>query len=387
MSRADRARAGSQHAESNATTVCGETSVSNAAPWLVQKLPAVVLSCAPMGGTRRKLRGGRLLARTLWRAVSPRHLLELIRRSRRQGRHEAPYDHGKMQQFLRGRELAAFDNPQLELYAKILPGGFLHYGYFDDVETSPTSMSLDSLEAAQRRYAERVLELVEDRCGPVLDVGAGMGGISRMLLERGVQPVALTPDRNQVRAIQQQLPEVEVIEGRFHEVGWARWESTFGTVITAESFQYLFLDNALTTIRRILRPGGRWVMCDYFRRSRSAPGSGHVWDEFVEAATGAGWTVLHDEDITAHVVPSLQFVRLLGDRFAVPLMAYLEARTRRNRPGLHYVLQELFAELRAGLDHRLEDVDPETFQRHRMYRLVVVAPPPDDAADAANNSE
>ncbi len=316
-----------------------------------------------------------MLARVLWRAVAPWHLWQVLRRSRRRGRHEAPYDHGKMQQYLRGRELAAFDNPQLQLYSKVLPSGFLHYGYFEDVDAAPSAQSLESLEAAQRRYAERVLEHVTDRTAPVLDVGAGMGGMVRMLLDDGFRPVALTPDRNQVRAIQQSMPEVEVIEGRFHEVGWARWEAAFGTVITAESFQYLFLDNALTTIRRIVRPGGRWVMCDYFRRSRSAPGSGHVWDDFIGTATGAGWSVVHDEDITDHVLPSLRFVTMLAERFAVPVLDYVEARSRRNRPGVHYLLEDLFAELQHGLRDRLVDVDPETFRRNRMYRLVVLQPP------------
>ncbi len=88
----------------------------------------------------------------------------------------------------------------------------------------------------------------------------------------------------------------------------------------------------------------------------------------------------HDEDITEHVLPSLELVRMLGDRFAVPLLEYVEARTRRNRPGIHYVFEELFGELKAALDNRLDDVDPEMFRRHRMYRLVVIEPPAAGAA-------
>jgi len=185
---------------------------------------------------RRKLRFGRMIGSILRRSLLPHHVVRVISRSRRKGKHEAVYDFGKQMEYVHGKELTVFNDPQLQLYTRILPDDFLHYGYFDDPRTAPESISLEDIRRAQTRYSERVLEHVVDTSAPVLDVGAGMGGMVRMLAEKGFSPTALTPDRHQVQYIETTYPDVPVIEGRFHEVGWAKYERHFGTVITAESF-------------------------------------------------------------------------------------------------------------------------------------------------------
>jgi hypothetical protein len=193
-----------------------------------------------------------------------------------------------------------------------------------------------------------------------------------MLTERGFTTIALTPDRNQVQYIESSYPGIEVIEGRFHEVGWTGFERHFGTVITAESFQYLFLDNALSTVSRILRGGGRWVMCDYFRNSPDVRGSGHVWEEFVEAAAARGWRFAHQEDITEHILPTMAFARMLGERFGMSILGYGVANLRRKRPALHYVLAEALEDVESSLCVELERVDPERWARDRRYMLLVL---------------
>lgn len=306
---------------------------------------------------KQGLRVGWVAGSILRRSLAPRHLRHLVRGLLgRSG----------------GVRLTAFDNPQLRLYSRILPGGFLHYGYFEDPSVAAADLSLGDLERAQLRYAERVLELVTDSSAPVLDVGAGMGGLSRMLAERGFSPVALTPDRHQVRHIRSTQPGVPVIEGRFHEVDWQEHIGHFGTVVTAESFQYLVLDHAVATCRRILRPGGRWVICDYFRTGPEASGSGHVWSEFEAAAAAEGWRIERREDITAHVVPTLGFVRMLGDRFGLPIVDFLGASLRRKRPALHYVLEETLERVEQLTRERLAEVDPERFFDGRRYLLLAL---------------
>jgi len=321
---------------------------------------------------RRKLRLGRIVGSILRRTLLPHHMVRVVSHSRRKGKHEAVYDFGKQMEYVHGKELTVFNDPQLQLYTRILPDDFLHYGYFDDVETTPESISLSDIQTAQTRYSERILEHVEDTSAPVLDVGAGMGGMCRMLAERGFSPFALTPDRHQVQYIEATYPAIPVIEGRFHEVGWAKYERHFGTVITAESFQYLFLDNGLSVIQRILKPGGRWVMCDYFRQRSEVSGSGHVWDDFVGAAAAKGWRFTHQEDITGHVLPTLAFVQMLGDRFGLSLLSYGVANLQRKRPGLNYILSEAITDLESAITRELEHSDPQRWAADKRYMLLVL---------------
>lgn len=331
-----------------------------------------MLEFAGMAKHKPRVRAGKVAASFIRRLLWPGHVRRWARHFRRRGKSEATQNFGQMAQQLRGKEQVAFENPQLALYSQILPGGFLHYGYFDDPEVVPEQLSLDDLVQAQMRYTENVLEHVLNREAPVLDVGAGMGGVSRVLQERGFKPVALTPDRVQVRYIEHNYPDIPVIEGRFNEVGWVPHYGRYGTVLTAESFQYLFLDNAMTTIGRLLRPGGRWVVCDFFRRNGSVRGSGHLWEGFLEAAERYGWRLVVERDITDNVIPSMAFVRMLGDRFAMPLFGFIVASLRRNHPVVHYLLSEGFDDVESLLSYNVDQIDPALFRSQKRYMLLVL---------------
>ena len=65
--------------------------------------------------------------------------------------------------------------------------------------------------APQARYAELLIDLAGNPADPVLDIGCGMGGLSRMLKDRGFSPTALTPDRMQAAHVTKNIPDVPVL--------------------------------------------------------------------------------------------------------------------------------------------------------------------------------
>src|SRR3954471_2179524 len=65
---------------------------------------------------RRKPTAGSIAGRVVARAVSPKRLWNAVKLQRNRKAHRHSYD-----------------DAQLALYAQILPTGFLHFGYFDDV--------------------------------------------------------------------------------------------------------------------------------------------------------------------------------------------------------------------------------------------------------------
>src|SRR4051794_33265606 len=198
-----------------------------------------------------------------------------------------------------------WDDAQLKLYAEVLPGDFLHFGYFEQPNVAPEDMTLNGVVAAQERYGEMLVEHAVDRESPVLDVGCGMGGLCRMLLARGFQPVALSPDRLQVAHVQQTYPSVTAIRTKFEELPAAEHAHKYGTVFTSESLQYLKLDRTLPLMREILKPGGRWIACDFFHRHADGVGPFHHWDAFRQRVIDDGWQLAYEQDITENVLPTL----------------------------------------------------------------------------------
>lgn len=265
-----------------------------------------------------------------------------------------------------------FDDAQLALYAKILPSDFLHYGYFDDPQVRPEDMSLSGVARAQNRYAELLLDLAGDPADPVLDVGCGMGGLCRMLAERQFKPVALTPDRLQASHVRAQQPGVPVIRCKFEALPAKEHRAAFGTVVTSESLQYLKLAQALPILQTILKPGGRWIACDYFHARPSDDRSCHVWDEFESQLTDAGWRIASQRDITGHVLPMLAYIHMWATRFGVPLMQFAFLRLRRKQPALHHLAGGVIELLEGLATRNIDLIDPEQFARNKRYMLCAI---------------
>ena len=319
---------------------------------------APVVQPAPIHAVR-KVKGSTLAASVLKRAVHPGHLWTAakLHKNRKANRR-------------------AFDDTRLAMYAQFLPSDFLHYGYFEDVDRHPREMSLNDLTRAQTRYADRLLELVGPTTrgqftGAVLDVGCGMGGLSRMLKDRGASPVALTPDKLQAAHIAKTLPGVPVIRSKFEALDGAEHAGRYDAVVTAESLQYLKLDKALPLLQTILKPGGAWVACDYFQtRTATDDPTCHNYRAFADRVAAAGWRVTHEQDITANVLPTLAFLHMLATQFGLPLMNFGILRLRRKQPGLHHLLAGLFAQIDGVIADNLGLVDPVQFARDRQYMLL-----------------
>ena len=146
---------------------------------------------------------------------------------------------------------------ELMLYSKIIRNDMLHYGYFDNPDVEPDSISIKDLENAQMRYVEILIKQISDTGKKVLDVGCGMGGLSNILLEKGFQVESLTPDNNQKNYITSKYKQLKVHHMKFEDF---KSESKFNTVINSESLQYIDLDKAFDLVPEILSKNGKLII-------------------------------------------------------------------------------------------------------------------------------
>ena len=300
-----------------------------------------------------RVRASVIIKDILTRALAPSHAVNWLDRRRRQDR--VP---------------TARANSQLNLYSRILPGDFLHYGYFDDADVAPEAVSLQCVQRAQLRYAEKILELIRAPDAPVLDVGCGMGGLLGLLKRRGHDPVGVTPDRFQIEHIRHAYPEIPVLHCKFEEMPAESYKHTFGTVIHSESLQYMDPDGVFRVLREVLAPGGTWIVADYFRVDQEGERSGWPWGRFVERVERQGYRIVHEEDITAHVLPTLAFAHLLGNRIGLPAYDFACDKLKTKAPAVHYVMESLAEQGREAVLKNLAVIDPERFSRSKRYMLL-----------------
>jgi len=254
----------------------------------------------------------------LKRLFLPPHIFRVIKLQRNRKKHDR-----------------SADDAQLKLYHDILPGDYLHYGYFENPDIHPLDMSFRMIYEAQDNYGKKLTSLITDFENPVFDVGCGMGGLLGQMNSMNLKAIGLTPDVNQVKHIKAKYPN-EVIHSKFEEFDSTGYEKHFGTFITSESLQYLKLDKALQKLK------------------------------------DNGFKITFQEDITKHILPTIGYAHHWATKIGVPLKNYGIGKLKVKAPGIYYALETVLPEIDAKIEKNIQTVDPEVFAANKRYILMVI---------------
>jgi len=129
------------------------------------------------------------------------------------------------------------------------------------------SAGADAYERGRPSYPAVAVDLLVDELGigpgrDVLDLAAGTGKLTQLLVATGAHVVAVEP----VAEMRARLRDVEALEGTAESI--PRPDASFDAVTVAQAFHWFDAPTALAEIQRVLRPGG---------------GLGLVWNERDEA--------------------------------------------------------------------------------------------------------
>ncbi len=261
---------------------------------------------------------------------------------------------------------------ELKLYDEMLGSDFLHYAYFDNPAIDPADISLNQIIRGQKKYAEIIMEQIENKDAPVFDIGCGMGGITGMLLANGYETYSLTPDKNQVKYIKKKYKNTQLLHQRFEQLNADKYLGKFGTLITSESFQYIKPEIAMQIIDKILAVDGKWILTDYFRIGEAAEKSGHFLENFTELLTKHGYEIEYERDITIHILPTIAYAYMWGTRIGTPIFRYICGKMKVKTPGLFHLLADAIPELERLIDKELAVVNPAVFSKSKKYILLTI---------------
>ena len=96
--------------------------------------------------------------------------------------------------------------------------------------------------------------ILPTRVGRVVDLGAGTGALSRLLLDRAQEVLAVEPDDRMRSVLRQELPAVRAVDGRGESMPLP--DGSVDAVVASSSWHWVDPVPALHEVGRVLVPGG-----------------------------------------------------------------------------------------------------------------------------------
>jgi MPBQ/MSBQ methyltransferase len=180
----------------------------------------------------------------------------------------------------------------------------LHYGFWDGLE-----VSAGNLRRAQDAYTDKLFGYLP--AGPlrILDIGGGAGATAAKLLALGHMVDIVVPSPLLAERCRANAPEAQVHQTTFEAF---ETDQRFDLCLFSESFQYIRLDTGLSKALSLLDENGTILIADCFRSaafkgvgSNSISGGGHPIADFRAELARQPLTVMHEEEITTSVAPSI----------------------------------------------------------------------------------
>jgi SAM-dependent methyltransferase len=113
----------------------------------------------------------------------------------------------------------------------------------------------DAYEASRPSYPDALLDLLPVGTGAtVLDLGAGTGKLTRVLVRRYAHVIAVEPLDAMRGLLEQVVPEAETHAGTAEAIPLG--DASVDAVFAAQAFHWFANEEALAEIARVLRPGG-----------------------------------------------------------------------------------------------------------------------------------
>jgi ubiquinone/menaquinone biosynthesis C-methylase UbiE len=110
-------------------------------------------------------------------------------------------------------------------------------------------------ERARPEYPTEAVDwLVPDGAKSVLDLGAGTGKLTRALVARGLEVVAVDPSPKMLEQLSAAIPGASVHEGTAEDIPLG--DASVDAVLVAQAWHWVDQDAALPSVARVLRAGG-----------------------------------------------------------------------------------------------------------------------------------
>ena len=210
------------------------------------------------------------------------------------------------------QNITEFDGLDLELFfcTEILKLNSLHYGYWEESEKlteGDTKLTLEGLRGAQKKYTDMLIAAIPENVKSILDVGCGIGDVSRALSKLEYDVTAISPDSNHAKYFEDQFSQLTFLQTKFENLNI---DNKFDLILMSESQNYFPTELGFRQCTSFLLPKGYLLVAGMFRKDRSSKivEVTNAIEEYVKTAEVHGLLLLENVDITRNILPTIEFI-------------------------------------------------------------------------------
>ncbi len=210
------------------------------------------------------------------------------------------------------QNITEFDGLDLELFfcTEILKLTSLHYGYWEESEKrieEGKKLTLDCLRDAQQKYTDMLIAAIPKNVKSILDVGCGIGDVSRVLSKLEYDVTAISPDVNHAKYFEDCLSKLTFLQTKFEDFNI---DSKFDLILMSESQNYFPTEIGFRQCTAFLSPKGYLLVAGMFRKDSSSKiiEVPNTIEDYTKTAEKHSLLLVENVDITQNILPTINFI-------------------------------------------------------------------------------
>ena len=225
------------------------------------------------------------------------------------------------------QNITEFDGLDLELFfcTEILKLNSLHYGYWEESE-KPTEggnkLTLECLREGQQKYTDILIEAIPKNVKSILDVGCGIGDVSRALVKSEYDVTAISPDRNHAKYFEDHLSKLTFLQTKFEDLNI---DNKFDLILMSESQNYFPTEIGFRQCTSFLLPKGYLLVSGMFKKDSNSKITEvpNTIEDYARTAEKHGLVLIESIDITQNILPTINFTYESIERYVEPSVTML----------------------------------------------------------------
>lgn len=261
-----------------------------------------------------------------------------------------------------------FKGLDLELFicTEVLKLKSLHYGYWEE----PDELNIANVRKAQSRYTKTLVNFIPPNVKSVLDVGCGIGDLSKELASLGYNVTAISPDKNHGQFFNDLPANLKFVNNKFEHF---LTEQKYDLIIMSESQNYFDPELGLKQCQKLLKPGGYLLISGMFRKDEALNIKNiiNIESDYISRAEKVKLKLLKSQDITSNVLPTMQYTQNCLTDYVHPSVKtfkhFLFANSSFKSRILTWIFSKQLKKMNRILNYYSQRTDPKFFTANVKY--------------------